>query len=122
MPSSFPWRSWSAASSAAFAACSPAIDRQPLADVLERERVVADDLAVVVHEPLRRLGRLVVAVDRRRLAVARDAVVRQRDVDDVRVVRRLARDDERLRQLQPDDPCLDLHLASLAGRREIETT
>ena len=50
-----------------------------------------------------------VAVDRRRLAVPGDAVVRDRDLDDVGVVGRLARDDERLGELQADDPGLDVH-------------
>ena len=65
---------------------------------------------------MRRLRRLVVALDRRRLAVAGHALVRQRDVHDVGVVRRLPRDDERLRELQPDDPGFDLHAPNLLGR------
>ena len=42
---------------------------EALADVLERERVVADERAVIVDEAHGRLRRLVVALDRRRLAV-----------------------------------------------------
>ena len=93
--------------------------REPLADVLERERVVADERAVLVDELHGRRRRLAVAVDRRRLAVAGHALVRQRDMDDVRIVGCLARDDERLRELQTDDPCLDLHAleASCPGSR-----
>ena len=116
MPRSFPCRSWSAASSADFAACSPADRAEALADVLERERVVSDERTVVVDEPQRRLRRLVVALDRRALAVAGDALVRDRHLYDVGVVRRLPRDDERLRERQPDDPGFDLHDPNLLGR------
>ncbi len=56
---------------------------------------------MLVDERERRLGRLAVALDRRCLAVAGHAVVGHRDVDDVRVVGRLARDDERLGEVQP---------------------
>jgi hypothetical protein len=66
---------------------------------------------VALHESQRRLGRLVVTLDGGRLAVAGDAVVRHGHVHDVRVVGRLARDDERLRELQPDDSRFELHEA-----------
>ena len=87
--------------------------RESLADVLERERIVPDDAPVLVDELDRGLRRLAVALDRRRLAESGHALVGQRDVDDVRVVGRLARDDERLRELQAHDPSLDLHLPKL---------
>jgi hypothetical protein len=70
---------------------------------------------VIVDEAQRRLGRLVVALDRRRLAMSLDALVSDRHMDDVRIVGRLAGDDERLRELQPDDPCVNLHQPSLLG-------
>ena len=89
---------------------------EALADVLERERVVSDERAVVVDEPQRGLRRLVVALDRRPLAVPGHALVRERDVHDVRVVGGLARDDERLCELQSDDPGFDLHDSNLLGR------
>ena len=73
--------------------------------------------AVVVDEAHGRFRRLVVALDRRSLAVTRHALVRQGDLDDVGVVRRLARDDERLGELQADDPGGDLHAGNLLGRR-----
>ena len=60
--------------------------------------------------------RLAVPLDRRRLSEAGHALVRQGDVDDVREVGRLPRDDERLRELQTDDSGLDLHGPSLVGR------
>ena len=89
---------------------------QPRADLLERERVVAEQPGVLFHERERRLGGLVVALDRRTLAAAGHALVAQRHLHDVRVVGRLARDDERLGQLQPDDARLDLHAGRLRRR------
>ena len=79
---------------------------------------------MLVDEPLGRPRGLVVALDRRALAVSRHALVGQSDVDDVREVRRLPRDDEGLSELQPDDPSLDVHAVSLVGGygAEIETT
>ena len=85
-PSSLPWRSWRAASRALFAACSPLDLGETCADLLERERVVADELPVSLDEGERALGRLAVALDRRRLPAALDPVVLDRDVDDVRPV------------------------------------
>ena len=71
---------------------------------------------MVVDEAHGRFRRLVVALDRRSLAVTRHALVRQGDLDDVGVVRSLARDDERLGELQADDPGGDLHPENLLGR------
>ena len=64
---------------------------------------------MLLHERLRRLRALAVAVDRSALAVPLDAVVPDRDLDDVGVVGGLAGDDEGLGQLQPDDARFDLH-------------
>ena len=44
--------------------------RQPRHDLLDRERVVADELGVLLDVGERGLGGLVVALDRLRLAVA----------------------------------------------------
>ena len=44
--------------------------RQPRADLLQRERVVAEKVPVLLDERERRLGRLVIALDRRRFAAA----------------------------------------------------
>ena len=89
---------------------------QPRADLLEREGVVADQGGVLLDERERRLGGLVVAVDRRRLAAADVAVVMQLDLDDVLPVACLPRDHEGLGQAQPDDGGLDLHPGSLLRR------
>ena len=80
---------------------------EPLADLLQRERVVAEQVSVLLDERERRLRRLVVAVDRRRLAPTDVPVVAQLDLHDVLPVARLARDHERLRQARPDDGGLD---------------
>ena len=58
---------------------------------------------MLLDERERRLGRLVVTVDRRGLAATDVAAVAQLDLDDVLPVARLARDHERLGQPQPDD-------------------
>ena len=42
--------------------------RESRADLLERERIVADEVAVLLDERERRLGGLAVALDRRRFA------------------------------------------------------
>ena len=68
--------------------------RQPLPDLVERERVVAE---LDLFEPrLRGRCGLLVARDRRGLAVADDAAVPHLDLDDLRLVFRAARDRERL--------------------------
>ncbi len=94
---------------------------EPTTDLLEREGVVAQKVAVRFDERERRLGRLVVALDRRGLAMAGDPVMRDRDVDDVRNIGGLARDDERLGKTKLDDPRTDLH-ESAAYWAAIETT
>ena len=62
---------------------------QPRLDRLERERVVAEELSDAVEERERRRRRLVVALDRRRLAEAADALVAELDVHHLGLVRRL---------------------------------
>ena len=94
---------------ALFAACSPSISASARPDLLERERVVTDQARVALDECQRRVGCLPVALDRRRLAPSLDPVVRDRDVDDVRPVLRLAADDERLGEVQADDLGAHLH-------------
>ena len=82
---------------------------QPLHHLLERERVVSQQLCVFLDVRPRRLGRLLVAVDGLRLAEARDTGVPELDDDHVLAVARAAGDDERLRQLERDDPRGDVH-------------
>src|SRR5262249_491465 len=88
---------------------------EALTDVLERERIVADESGVLLHELECRLHRLLVALDRRSLAVAGDAFVGDRDMHDIREVGGLPGDGERLRQLEADDRSRDLHGATLAA-------
>ena len=84
-------------------------DRQALHHLLERERIVSEQLRVLLDVPLRRLDRLAVVVERLRLAEARDAGLPQLDDEDVLGIAGAARDDERFRQLERDDPRGDLH-------------
>ncbi len=63
----------------------------------------------------RGLRGLVVPLDRRRLAVPGHPLVAQSHMDDVCVIGGVASDDEGLRQLQPDDPGLDLHAPELTA-------
>ena len=67
---------------------------------------------MLLDERERRLGRLVVALDRRRLAAADVRAVPQLDLDDVLPVARLARDHERLGQPEAGDGGFDLHAAA----------
>ena len=83
--------------------------RQPALDLLEREGVVAELRCRRLEVPERGLARLAVALDRRPLAEAAEAVVVELDLDDVLLVARLARDHKRLRESQGDDPCGQLH-------------
>ena len=76
-----------------------ALDRAEAgADLLHRERVVADEVTVGLDESESRLGGFTVALDRRSLPASLGTVVMQGDVDDVGPVLRLAADDERLRE------------------------
>ena len=68
---------------------------------------------MLLDERERRLGRLVVALDRGSLAAPDMTAVAHLDLDDVLPVARLTSDHERLGQAQPDDGGLDLHLGSL---------
>src|SRR5579884_2024707 len=95
---------------------------QPGQDLLERERIVAEELRDLVDVRERRLRGLVVALVRRRLAVAAHAVERDGHVYDVLRVARAARDDERLRELERDDARLDLHALRLASRVMADAT
>ena len=85
--------------------------RQRLADLLERPRIAAELDALQPGE--RRLRRLVVALDRGRLAEPGQAVVPDLDLHDLGLVLRLARDHEGLRQPERRDLRLELHGASL---------
>ena len=106
--------------------CSARVDRrlrrllarargEPGADLLERERVVAEQRLDLVEERRCRGRRLAVALDRRGLAEPGHAAVRELDVDDVRRVRRLARDHEGLAQLERRDPGREPHVSRLCG-------
>ena len=91
---------------------------QPRADLLEREGVVAEERGVLLHERVRRLRGLPVALDRRPLAPSDLAAVANLDVDDVGPVGRLARDDERLGETEADDGRFDQHAERLLRRRD----
>ena len=113
-PRSFPWRSCSAASSAALAACSPGTvaRRSPISSSANGSS--PRSAACSSTNADRRLDRLVVPLDRAPLH--RDPVTPScvsDHVDDVGEVGRLARDDERLGELEADDPGRDVHGASL---------
>src|SRR5205814_1449053 len=79
--------------------------RRPLArgksllDRFERKGVLAEQLAVLLDVCKRGLRALSVAVDRGRLAEARDLAVTYLHEHDLGGVARLSRDDERLREL-----------------------
>ena len=89
---------------------------QALHHVVQGERVVAEVARDALDERERRLGRLVVALDRRRLAEPGDALVPDLDLDDLGGVLRPARDRERLGELEGDDPGGQLHArTSLEG-------
>ena len=92
--------------------------RHPLHHVLERERIVSEQLAVLLDVRQRRGDRLAVAVDGLRLAETGDSGVPQLDDDDVLAVARATGDDERLRQLERDGPGGDVHGRNVpTGRR-----
>ena len=89
---------------------------QPLADRLQREGVVAEQLLGVLQERERCSCGFVVALDRVRLAVPRDTVVPDLDDDHLRLVGGAARDDEGLRHPQRRRPGLELHADTLKPR------
>src|SRR6185312_8448867 len=72
---------------------------EPRLDVVHGERVVAEDAGVLLDIGQGRVRGLAVALDRVRLTVTGDAVVRDLDLDDVGRVLRLPRDHERLGEL-----------------------
>src|SRR5262249_45934103 len=74
--------------------------RQAVENVVERERIVAERAGGFLEICERRFRRLVVPLDRRGLPEAALAVVSQLDLDDLGLVLRLPRDDERLREPQ----------------------
>src|SRR5439155_8471500 len=82
---------------------------QPRLDRLERKWIVAEQLPRLLREGQRGGGRLLVAVDRRRLAVAADAVVANLDEDHLGLVLGPAGDDEGLRHPQRRDPSIQFH-------------
>ena len=90
--------------------------RQPGLDLLEREGVGAEQRSRCLQIRERRIAGLVVPLDRRPLAEAGERSVPQLDLNDVVLVARLARDHERLGELQGDDPGGQLHAATLTLR------
>ena len=94
----------------------PARRASALLDLLEGERVVADERAVLLDESQGRLGRLAVALVRRALAPPDMSAVAERDLHQAHLVATLARDAERLRQAGGDDAAGDLHGRSIVGR------
>ena len=89
----------------------------PGSDLLERKRVVAEQRAVLSDEGERRLGRLVVAVDRRRLTSSHMGSVLELDLNDVFPVACLSRDHERLCEAKAANGGDYLHAGSLLRRR-----
>ena len=81
-------------------------------NLVEGERVVAELGRLDVGE--RGGRRLVVPLDRGRLAAAGRVAVADLDLDDVRLVLGPAGDRERLGKPQRDDPSGDVHAARLA--------
>ncbi len=67
-------------------ACGELLAREPVEDLVEGERIVTEAVGVVLEIGERGLRRLVVAVDRRRFPEAGDAVLRDLDLHDLRVV------------------------------------
>ena len=87
---------------------------QALHHVVQGERVVAEVARDALHERERRLGRLVIPLDRRSLTEPGDVPVPDLDLDHLRRVLRPARDRERLGELQGDDPGAELHAQTFA--------
>jgi hypothetical protein len=83
--------------------CGELLCRQPAQDLVERERVAAELVRVRLEVGDGRLGRFLIALDRRRLAAAGLPLVLERDLNDLGLVLRAARDRERLGELQGDD-------------------
>ena len=85
------------------------LPRESIEDVVERERIVAESVGLRLEVRERGFRRLVVALDRRRLAESGAAVVLDLDLDDVGLVVRLARDRERLGETKRRDAGAHLH-------------
>src|SRR5581483_6636644 len=90
--------------------------REPRPDRLERERIVPEQVFRAFEERERRRGRLVVALDRIRLAEPADALVADLDDHGLGLVGGAARDDEGLRHPQRHRPGLELHADTLEPR------
>ncbi len=91
------------------------LSRNDVRGILQREGVAARVGAAGLQERDRGGAGLVVALDRRRLAVAGDAVVLDGADDGARVVAHLARDAEGGSQRDSLLPGADLHGRSLTG-------
>jgi hypothetical protein len=78
-------------------------------DLLERERVVAERARGLLEPGEPGSPGLLVALDRRRLAAAGAALVRELDLDDLGLVARLARDHERLGEPESDRARVQVH-------------
>src|SRR6266516_215724 len=87
----------------------PFTRRQSLRDCLERKRIVAEHVAVLLDVRERGLRALAVALDWSRLAEPRDLAVPYLHEYNIGRVARLARDDERLGELERRDPGGYLH-------------
>ncbi len=106
-PASLPARSWSAPSIAARAANSRSGSRRMISSSANGSSPTSSACSSTYARAEAR--RLVVALDRSALAEAARPFVAQLDDDDVRGVGRVARDRERLGELERDDPGRDLH-------------
>src|SRR4051794_25538826 len=91
---------------------SELLRRKALEDLVQRERIVSKRIGVRLEVRERRLRRLLVALDRSRLAVPHQAVVIDLDLYDLDLGLGPARDRERLLELERGDRGSQLH-----GRR-----
>jgi hypothetical protein len=85
--------------------------RQAVEDLVERERIVPEELGVLLDVRASRLGRLVVALDGRRLAEAAHALVPDFDLAELDLVLRVACDHEGFGEGHRDKACAELHAA-----------
>ena len=93
--------------------------RQACRDLVERKRIVTELDAV--QPPQRGCRRLLVALDRGRLAVPGDTLMLHLDLDHIRVVLGATRDREGLRELHLRHASREFHerKTSAAARREL---
>jgi hypothetical protein len=82
---------------------------QAIVNLVQRPRVVAEQVAHLGEPYQRRRRRLAVVLDGRRLAAADEVAVPELDLDDVNRVPGLARDAERLGELERHLPGGDVH-------------